>query len=185
MVLTRNINRLINSKTKIMKKLFFVFAIASLFAACKSKSTTDLETNKSLLLLTDSLRMNNSSYLTDTGAVSAAAIRNGNMSGAATNTNVTRRTTGTTRTNTNKPSRTYGNTRSTSSGNGSTATTTTRKRGWSKAAKGATIGAVGGAVAGAVIGHNAKGAVIGAVIGGAGGYIIGRNKDKKDGRVHQ
>ena len=165
-----------------MKKLFFVFAIASLFAACKSKSTTELETNKSLLLLSDSLRMNNS-YLTDTGAVSAAVMNNGNVNGSAANTTVSRRTTGTTRTN--APSRSYGNTRSTSSrsGNGTSSTTTTRKRGWSKAAKGATIGAVGGAVAGAIIGHNAKGAIIGAAAGAAGGYIIGRGKDRRDGRV--
>lgn len=58
-----------------------------------------------------------------------------------------------------------------------------RKRGWSKAAKGAVIGAGTGAVAGAIISKKkGLGAVIGGVVGGAGGYIIGRSKDKKDGR---
>jgi hypothetical protein len=58
-----------------------------------------------------------------------------------------------------------------------------KKKGWSKAAKGAVIGAGTGAIAGAIISKKkGLGAVIGGVVGGAGGYIIGRNKDKKDGR---
>jgi YMGG-like Gly-zipper len=60
-----------------------------------------------------------------------------------------------------------------------------KKKGWSQAAKGATIGGVGGAVAGAVISKNkGKGAVIGGVIGAAGGYILGRRADKKSGRAN-
>jgi hypothetical protein len=60
-----------------------------------------------------------------------------------------------------------------------------KKKGWSDAAKGATIGGVGGAVAGAVISKNkGKGAVIGGVIGAAGGYILGRRADKKSGRAN-
>jgi YMGG-like Gly-zipper len=60
-----------------------------------------------------------------------------------------------------------------------------KKKGWSDAAKGATIGGVGGAVAGAVISKNkGKGAVIGGVIGAAGGYILGRKADKKSGRAN-
>ena len=62
---------------------------------------------------------------------------------------------------------------------------TTQKKGWSKAAKGTTIGAVGGAVAGAIINKKNRvlGGVIGGVIGGGVGYGIGRGMDKKDGRV--
>ncbi|HZI53540.1 MAG TPA: YMGG-like glycine zipper-containing protein [Chitinophagaceae bacterium] len=58
------------------------------------------------------------------------------------------------------------------------------KKGWSKAAKGATIGAGSGAILGAVIHkrNRALGAVIGGVVGGGVGYGIGRSKDKKDGR---
>jgi YMGG-like Gly-zipper len=60
----------------------------------------------------------------------------------------------------------------------------TKKKGWSKAAKGTAIGVGVGAVTGAVVSKNkAKGAVIGGVLGGGAGYIIGRKKDKKDGRV--
>ena len=74
-------------------------------------------------------------------------------------------------------------TRSSGSGN-STASAPARKKGWSKAAKGAAIGAGTGAVIGAVVNkrNRAVGAVIGAVGGGAVGYGIGRSKDKKDGR---
>ncbi len=62
--------------------------------------------------------------------------------------------------------------------------TSTKKKGWSKAAKGAVIGAGTGAVAGAIINkrNRAAGAAIGAVIGGGAGYGIGRAQDKKDGR---
>jgi hypothetical protein len=59
-----------------------------------------------------------------------------------------------------------------------------KKKGWSKAAKGATIGAGSGAVLGAVINkrNRALGAVIGGVVGGGVGFGIGRSMDKKDGR---
>lgn len=61
---------------------------------------------------------------------------------------------------------------------------TSKKKGWSKAAKGAAIGAGSGAVIGAVVNkrNRAVGAAIGGVIGGGVGYGIGRSKDKKDGR---
>ncbi len=151
-----------------MKKLLFTIAIASLFVACKNKS---LDTNKDMVPLTDAYKNNTMAdtarilqeyTLTNTGTVTPKA--------AATNT-VSRRSSTANRVNTS----TGNNTSSTAAVN--------KKKGWSKAAKGATIGGVGGAVAGAVIGKNAKGAVIGGVIGAAGGYIIGRSKDKKDGRV--
>ena len=62
----------------------------------------------------------------------------------------------------------------------------TKKKGWSKAAKGTAIGAGSGAVLGAVINkkNRAAGAVIGGVVGGGVGYGVGRSKDKKDGRVN-
>jgi outer membrane lipoprotein SlyB len=61
--------------------------------------------------------------------------------------------------------------------------TVEKKKGMSKAAKGAIIGGVGGAVVGGVATKSAKGAVVGGVVGGTAGYIIGRQQDKKDGRV--
>lgn len=64
------------------------------------------------------------------------------------------------------------------------APTEVKKKGWSKAAKGAVIGGVTGAAAGAVINkkNRAAGAVIGGAVGAGVGYGIGRAKDKKDGR---
>jgi outer membrane lipoprotein SlyB len=61
---------------------------------------------------------------------------------------------------------------------------TEKKKGWSKAAKGAAIGAGSGAVLGAVIHkrNRAVGGVVGGVVGGGVGYGIGRHMDKKDGR---
>ena len=62
--------------------------------------------------------------------------------------------------------------------------TTKKKKGWSKAAKGTAIGAGAGAAAGALLVKNnrALGAVIGGVVGGGVGYGVGRSMDKKDGR---
>jgi hypothetical protein len=167
-------------KIEIMKKLLFVIIIAAGFVACKSKSGTDSET-KNLLLLPDTSRINNS-YLTDTGKVSTANMRNGSEN-VNTHT-VTRNTTGTHTSHTGNSSSSSSNTSRTSAGSTAPAPAPApARRGWSKAAKGAAIGGVGGAVAGAVIGHNAKGAIIGGVLGATGGYIIGRSKDRKDGRV--
>ncbi|HEY8688938.1 MAG TPA: YMGG-like glycine zipper-containing protein [Chitinophagaceae bacterium] len=57
--------------------------------------------------------------------------------------------------------------------------TPAEKKGWSNAAKDATIGGVGGAVVGAVISKKkGKGAIIGGILGAAGGYILGNKKDK-------
>ena len=77
------------------------------------------------------------------------------------------------------------NRRSSNTGSMNTTTTNTaKKKGWSKAAKGAVIGGASGAVLGAVIHKKNRvlGGVIGGVIGGGVGYGIGRSQDKKDGR---
>lgn len=72
--------------------------------------------------------------------------------------------------------------------NGSTGTASTipqpeKKKGWSKAAKGAVIGAGAGAIGGAILSKKkGVGAIIGGVLGAAGGYAIGRGMDKKDNR---
>lgn len=168
-----------------MKKLSVIVIVAIIFASCKGKDTS-LQTDKNIVILTDTTKAGGS-YLSDTGLakmpVAAAPVY---VAPAPT-----KRTTTTKR----RSSSTYGNS-STSNNNNSTAnsgsgnnnngttnTQTTRKRGWSKTAKGAVIGGVGGAVAGGIIGKGAKGAIIGGVIGAAGGAIIGRSKDRKDGRI--
>jgi hypothetical protein len=61
---------------------------------------------------------------------------------------------------------------------------TAKKKGWSKAAKGAAIGGATGAVLGVIINkrNRVAGGVIGGILGGGLGYGLGRSKDKKDGR---
>lgn len=162
-----------------MKNIFYIFALVALLAACKSKTSPELESNKDLMILTDPSM--NGSYLSDTGIVATAAMRNSTITPNMNGNDYAR----TTRRSGGGSGRVYssaGVSRGSSSSAG-TSTRSTRKKGISKAAKGAIIGGVGGAAVGAVIGKNAKGAVIGGVIGAAGGYIIGRKQDKKDGRV--
>src|SRR6187551_1587948 len=52
-----------------MKKIFYILAVVTVFAACKGKSDNDLNANKEMISLSDSTYYN-SNYLTDTGAVS-------------------------------------------------------------------------------------------------------------------
>ncbi len=165
-----------------MKKIIYLVVIAAAFAACKGKNS-DLNANKEMVVLTDS-SFYNSSYLSDTGAVANRDefINNGTVvSGKATVAEAKSTPRRNTRSGSSNGS--YGSNSSGSNSSSGTGTTTNRKKGISKAAKGAIIGGVGGAVAGAVIGKNGKGAIIGGAIGAAGGYIIGRSKDRRDGRV--
>jgi hypothetical protein len=71
-----------------------------------------------------------------------------------------------------------------SNSSSSNTATASRKKGWSKSAKGAVIGGVAGAAGGAIINkkNRALGAVIGGVLGAGAGYGIGRGMDKRDGR---
>lgn len=151
--------------------------VAAIFVACKSK--TDLNTNKDVILV-DTSGMYKSNMMTDTGSViETTTLTNRNQNTAVANRPVTNTNN---RTTTNRSTASTSNNR-TNSGSGQT-TTVRRKRGWSHAAKDATIGGVGGAVIGAVISKNkVKGAIIGGVLGAGGGYILGRSKDKKSGRV--
>ncbi len=61
------------------------------------------------------------------------------------------------------------------------AKTAEKKKGWSKAAKGAVIGGASGAVIGAAVykKNRVLGGVIGGVVGAAGGFGIGKHLDKK------
>lgn len=68
--------------------------------------------------------------------------------------------------------------------NSESSNTAMRKKGWSKAAKGAAIGTASGAVIGAVVNkkNRVAGGVIGGVLGAGVGYGVGRGMDKRDGR---
>jgi hypothetical protein len=160
-------------KLKIMKKMLMIFAIAAVFAACKSDSKADLETNK--VILSDSSMSVTGSASSDTGT----AVVKGTV------TTPVARSTRSTKTST---SGSNNNTAASNTGSSTTTTTTTsnttKKKGWSSRAKGAVIGGVAGAVGGAVISKHNKGtgAAVGGVVGAAGGYIIGNEVDKKNGR---
>jgi hypothetical protein len=175
-----------------MKKIAQILLIATLFAACQSKS--DLNSNKDMIV-TDTSAMYRNNIMTDTGSViQTTATKNANAAAAnkpviinnyyntAPNTSTSRNTT---HRRTGTGSGTYASSGTSGSGgtSGGTTTTVRRRRGWSHAAKGAVIGGVGGAVAGAIIDKkHGQGAVIGGVLGAAGGYILGRGKDKREGR---
>ena len=164
-----------------MKKILHCLMVASIFVACNNK--TDLDTKKDVIL-TDTTGMYKSNMLTDTGTViQTTTLTNGNRNTAVANTRATNTNRATTsRTSSNRS--VSGGTGTAGTSNSGTGQTTTQKKGWSKAAKGAVIGGASGAVVGAVISKKkGKGAIIGGVVGAAGGYILGRSKDKKDGRV--
>lgn len=175
-----------------MKKILFGLTLMAAFGACKQK--TNLNTDRSMVLLSDSGSYNYNGY-SDTGYNNQQVVSSGIFgvgsgyaaSNAEPAVNEPVRATSskssgnTSRATTRRTSTSSGS--GTSSSSGTTASTApARKKGWSKAAKGAAIGGGAGAVAGAIIGKNAKGAIIGAVLGAGGGYIIGRSQDKKDGR---
>lgn len=62
----------------------------------------------------------------------------------------------------------------------------TKKKTWSRKAKGAAVGGAAGAATGAVVSKNdSKGAIIGGAVGAGGGYLYGRHKDKKKGRTKE
>ena len=156
-----------------MKKVLLVLAIAAVVVACNSKPGTGAANSKI------------SSYADTVGLAQFQAwkvqheladpnIYYNQGGGSSTNT-AARKTT---------KARTANQTWSKTSESQNAAKAPVKKKGWSKAAKGAAIGGGSGAILGAIIGKNnrAVGAVIGGVLGAGAGYGIGRHMDKKDGR---
>lgn len=142
-------------------------AIASLFAACKSGSKSDLQTNK--VMLNDTTGVYQNSASSDTGT----APQRGEKPSAVSESQNSNNSTSTKTSNDN----------TTSTSNATTTTTMTKKKGWSNRAKGAVIGGATGAIAGAIISkHKGTGAVVGGLAGAAGGYIIGNEIDKKQNK---
>ena len=147
-----------------MKKALNILITAFVLTACNNRS--NLETDKNMLM-SDTSKMYNSSILTDTGSVIQATSLNNdqNFVPAANRTPV------------------YTNRNSNSVRRHTASTRYARRRGWSHAAKDATIGGVGGAITGALISrHHGSGALIGGLLGAGGGYLIGHGKDKREGR---
>lgn len=195
-----NKEHLVTSKCNVMKQKLFAIAFAAMLAACGGKSKTDTAAvdtaNRSSLDQSAAIQMNG---VGDTlvGADGNKYVKVAPNNAAATAPIVVQPTPGTTTTITTKPTGTHSTGSSTggrtySSGGSSSGTyastgtgqTQTKKKGWSKAAKGAVIGGATGAVAGAIISKKkGTGALVGGLLGAGAGYVIGRSKDKKDGRV--
>lgn len=173
-----------------MKRLLSIFSIAAVMAACNNTPPVDIEAR--LRAYQDSIKL-----AADTAGLAqfrswkaqnelADPGQYGQMQYAATATAPAIRTTRTSAPARRSSSRNYGNSSGGSmrSESGNTAKAPVRKKGWSKAAKGAAIGGVAGAAGGAIINKRNRvvGGVVGGVLGGAVGYGIGRSMDKKDGR---
>ena len=162
-----------------MKQLSIILLATIVFTSCKRKD--NLQTDKNIVIMTDTSKAAGS-YLNDTGLAKKPVA----VAPVAAAPSPTRRTTSIRRhsnTRYGNSSTTNNNSTVNNSGSGNYPAQPARRRGISKAAKGAIIGGVGGAVIGGVIGKNAKGAIIGGAAGAAGGYILGRSKDRKDGRI--
>jgi hypothetical protein len=185
-----------------MKQISSLIAAAALFAACNSNPRTDANvkplTAPGVTILADTSGLSEfqawkaqkdqglESNAIAPGSKTVVAYADDNNSAVRNaapvrKSSVARRSTST---RSRTANRTYSSGSSTVYEPAATTTVPARKKGWSKAAKGAAIGGAGGAIAGAIIGKNnrALGAVIGGVVGGGVGYGIGRSKDKKDGR---
>lgn len=159
----------------IFKSSLLIFSIILLFAACKSKSTTEA---RDIQLLTDTSAYMNNTF-SDTAVAKQGIISEKNQSSKHSETNSETHNDGNSSSSTTtSPTNNNGNT-STST----TTTTSNQNKGMSKAAKGAIIGGAAGAVGGAIISKKVGGAAIGAAVGAASGYIIGSDQDKQDGRV--
>lgn len=155
-----------------MKKILLVLAIAAVVVACNSHPGTGTANSKI------------SSYADTVGLAQFQAWKvqheladpNAyyNQGGGSISHTAARKTT---------TSRSANQTWSKASESQNTAKAPLKKKGWSKAAKGAAIGGGSGAVLGAIISKNNRlaGAVIGGVLGAGAGYGIGRHMDNKDG----
>lgn len=156
-----------------MKKVFIAIALVGVLSSCNNKEKEQQEAQLAQFAnakavedakqaVLDSLRLDSLDKAKMQAEADAKAV-----AARKSSSNVKQTATGSSSSNSN-----YGG------------TTTQQKKGWSDAAKGATIGGVAGAVGGAIIDKKSgRGAVIGGVVGAGTGYVIGREKDKKTGRV--
>ncbi|MGE5107668.1 MAG: YMGG-like glycine zipper-containing protein [Sphingobacteriales bacterium] len=154
-----------------MKKILSVLAIVVVFTACKNNKDNGIDQTK-ILSASDAAQYNEFQQFQEWKK--QKEMENDRAAGNTVNES----TASNTKTVVHKTKPVYRTSAPT------TSTATTRKKGWSKAAKGTVIGAGAGAVAGAIINkrNRAVGAVIGGILGGGVGYGIGRSMDKKDGR---
>lgn len=177
-------------KSLTMKKILSILMITALFTACKSKTAVEKEvvgtsgTTLKSTIASDTSRTtkvrvlpNGTTTTTTVTTVGKPPIEKEHVASSHKTEKVYSNSNGS------------GNTKSTSSTtttNSNPAPASNRKKGWSDAAVGATMGGLSGAAIGAVVSKDkAKGAIIGGVVGAGTGYVIGRAGDRKSGRVQK
>lgn len=173
-----------------MKKLFAAVTIAASMVACNSKP--EVKTEDIVKHVADSLKLS-----ADTAGLAQfqmwkaqnemANVSQYGVAAVPVATAAVSRTSGATKSSSSSSAaRRSSNSRSSGTMTSSSSNTAkaAKKKGWSKAAKGAVIGGVAGGAAGAIINKRNRvvGGVIGGVLGAGAGYGIGRHMDKKDGR---
>ena len=157
-----------------MKKVLLVLAIAAVVVACNSKPGTEAANSK-IASYADTVGLAQFQAWKVQHELADPNIYYNSGAGTATHTPAKKTT----------RARSTNQTWSKTSESQNTANAPVmKKKGWSKAAKGAAIGGGSGAVLGAIISkkNRVAGAVIGGVLGAGAGYGIGRQMDKKDGR---
>ena len=175
-----------------MKKILSIVTVAALLTACNTKKDASAEKAAIIAAYQDSIKK-----AVDTTGLAAyqnwkaqnelADVEQYNQApvlAAPVAAQKTIQSAAPVRTTTRSVSKNNSGTSNGGSMNTESANTASRKKGWSKAAKGAAIGTAGGAVVGAVVNkkNRVAGGVVGGVIGAGVGYGVGRAKDKKDGR---
>jgi hypothetical protein len=163
-------------KLQLMKKILPVIALAGFMVACNNpKPDAKVESANTIILDTAGLAQFQAWKAQNEMAQYQQFGEQNNAAGAVAPVR------------SSSSSRSSSSARRSSGSSGSTAstgTTATKKKGWSKAAKGAVIGGVAGGAAGAIINKRNRvvGGVVGGIIGAGVGYGVGRAQDKKDGR---
>ena len=162
-----------------MKKLLpFLAIIAIVLVACHTNTATDPNANSTTGKYSDTLGLSQFQAWKAQNELTPVSQYPGNIQGGKVTKTIVYYVPTTSKRSTVRRSYSSGSYNSVSSN------TAMRKKGWSKAAKGAAIGAGGGAILGAIINKRNPlvGGIIGGVLGGGLGYGIGRSKDKADGR---
>ena len=149
-----------------MKRMIMMVTMVAVFASCSNKEKEQaLAKQQAIIAIKDSLRLD--SFKRAEIAEKERLVEEKHQAELAAA----------------RKSSTYSSSGSSYSTNAGTATST-KKQGWSSAAKGTAIGAGVGALGGVLIDKkDGRGAIIGGLAGAGAGYVIGRDRDRKSGRV--
>lgn len=161
-----------------MKIHYYALALCALFSACHSGNSGTADSKKDTVVVRDTVYAHHHHSGTHGNRGNQPADTNGSGYDAASTTVNNGSAAQPAGTATTQPA--------TDPGQSTTAPAPPpQKKGWSAAAKDATIGGVAGAAAGALLDKNSRvaGGLIGAALGGGAGYLLGRSRDRKTGRV--